>query len=184
MRRIRYQVACSLDGYIADTTGKTDWIVNEPGIDFGALFDQFDTLLMGRLTYEGLVKESDGFWGKTAVVFSQTLRQEDHPQVTIVSDDIHAKLKHMQSLPGKDIWLFGGGKLFQSLLALGCVDTVEPAIIPILLGGGRPLLPTPAAKQMLTLTSQRVFPSGIVWLEYTVLSSEGLGNTKQESLGD
>ena len=168
MRRIRYQVACSLDGYIADASGKTGWIVDEPEIDFGALFDQFDTLLMGRLTYEGLVKDSDGFWGKTALVFSHTLRQEDHPQVTIVSDDTQAKLNELRSFPGKDIWLFGGGQLFQSLLALGCVDTVEPAIIPILLGGGTPLLPIPAVQQRLTLTSQRVFPSGIVWLEYTV----------------
>ncbi len=172
MRRIRYQVACSLDGYIADTTGTTGWIVNEPEIDFGTLFDQFDTLLMGRLTYEEVAKDADGFWGKTALVFSHTLRQEDHPQVTIVSEDIQAKVKKMRSLPGKDIWLFGGGKLFQSLLALGCVDTIEPAIIPVLLGGGRPLLPTPALQHRLTLTSQRVFPSGIVWLEYTVHSAE------------
>ncbi|MCZ7666333.1 MAG: dihydrofolate reductase family protein [Chloroflexi bacterium] len=168
MRRIRYQVACSLDGYIADMAGKTGWIVDEPTIDFGALFEQFDTLLMGRLTYEGLVKDADGFWGKTVLVFSHTLRQEDHPQVTVVSNDAQSILKQMRSLPGKDIWLFGGGKLFQSLLALGCVDTVEPAIIPVLLGGGRPLLPTPSMKHMLTLTSQQVYPSGIVWLEYTI----------------
>lgn len=168
MRSIRYQVACSLDGYIADMAGKTGWIVDEPGIDFSALFDQFDTLLMGRLTYEGLARDADGFWGKTVLVFSHTLRQQDHPQVTIVSEDAQARLQEMRSLPGKDIWLFGGGELFQSLLALGCVDTVEPAIIPVLLGGGRPLLPAPAVQRMLTLTSHRVYPSGIVWLEYTV----------------
>jgi len=175
MRRIRYQVACSLDGYIADTAGATGWIVNEPGIDFGALFDQFDTLLMGRLTYEGLVKDAGDFWGKTALVFSHTLRQEDHPGVTIVSGDIQARLQEMRSLPGKDIWLFGGGVLFQSLLALGCVDTIEPAIIPVLLGEGRPLLPSPARLHNLTLTSQRTFPSGIVWLEYTVHPTEASG---------
>lgn len=175
MRRIRYQVACSLDGYIADIAGKTDWIVNEPQIDFQVLFDQFDTLLMGRLTYEGLVKSSDGFWGKNVLVFTQTLRQEDHPQVTIVSSNTKGKLDQMRGLKGKDIWLFGGGKLFQSLLALGCVDTVEPAIIPVLLGGGRPLLSSPAMPHSLTLTSQRVYPSGIVWLEYTIHPPEGSG---------
>ncbi len=175
MRRIRYQVACSLDGYIADVNGKTGWIVDEPTIDFAALFDQFDTLLMGRSTYEGLAQDADGFWGKTVLVFSHTLRQEDHSKVTIVSDDAQARLNQMRSLPGKDIWLFGGGILFQSLLALGCVDTVEPAIIPVLLGGGRPLLPSPATRHMLTLTSQRVYPSGIVWLEYTVQKPEESG---------
>ncbi|MGH7557273.1 MAG: dihydrofolate reductase family protein, partial [Gemmatimonadota bacterium] len=40
MRRIRYQVASSLDGYIAGPNGETDWIVDEPTIDFAELFDQ------------------------------------------------------------------------------------------------------------------------------------------------
>jgi dihydrofolate reductase len=108
------------------------------------------------------------------VVFSHTLHQEDHPQVTIISKDAQAKLNELRSLPGKDIWLFGGGQLFQSLLALDCVDTVEPAIIPVLLGGGTPLLPTPAVQRSLTLTSQRVFPSGIIWLEYKVNQAEDI----------
>ena len=168
MRKIRYQFACSLDGYIADLTGKTAWIVDDPNIDFDALFDQFDTLLMGRLTYEELIKDNTGFWGKTVLVFSHTLRQEEHPHVTVVSSGAQSLLTQMRSLPGRDIWLFGGGKLFQSLLALGCVDTIEPAIIPVLLGGGRPLLTPPAEEHRLTLTSQRVYPSGIVWLEYTI----------------
>lgn len=175
MRRIRYQVACSLDGYIADVDGKTDWIVDEPGIDFGALFDQFDTLLMGRTTYEGLAQDADGFWGKKVLVFSHTLRQEDHPGVTIISDHIKARLEELRAQPGKDIWLFGGGKLFQSLLELDCVDTVEPAIIPVVLGAGLPMVQSPARPQRLTLTSQRVFPSGIVWLEYDIQKSEPSG---------
>jgi dihydrofolate reductase len=126
MRRIRYQVACSLDGYIADAAGETGWIVDEPGIDFAELFEQFDTLLMGRLTYESLRNSSDGFWGKKVFVFSRTLRQEDHPAVKVVSYEVENTLRELRSLPGKDIWLFGGGQLFQSLLAMGCVDTVEP----------------------------------------------------------
>jgi len=52
MRRVRYQVACSLDGYIADRDDGYDWIVADPDIDFAALGAQFDTLLMGRRTYE------------------------------------------------------------------------------------------------------------------------------------
>lgn len=43
MRRIRYQVACSLDGYIAGPDGEYDWIVMDPDIDFKAHFEQFDT---------------------------------------------------------------------------------------------------------------------------------------------
>jgi hypothetical protein len=48
MRRIRYVVAMSLDGYIAGPNGEADWIIMDPDIDFGALFDQFDTFLMGQ----------------------------------------------------------------------------------------------------------------------------------------
>ena len=55
MRRIRYQVAMSLDGYIAGPNGEFDWIVTDPEIDFAAIFKQFDTLLIGRGTFETMV---------------------------------------------------------------------------------------------------------------------------------
>lgn len=170
MRKIRYQMACSLDGYIAGPNGDTDWIVQEETIDFGELFDQFDTLLMGRRTYEDTLERTDGFWGKRVLVFSRTLRQEDQPDVTIVSEDIERTIADLRARSGKDIWLFGGGVLFRSLLDLGCVDTVEPAVMPVLVGGGRPLLADPAVRTRLRLTGHRVFPSGIVWLEYAVSS--------------
>ncbi|MGB8523533.1 MAG: dihydrofolate reductase family protein, partial [Candidatus Acidiferrales bacterium] len=57
MRRISYHVAMSLDGYIAGPNGEFDWIVQDPDIDFVALFAQFDTLLMGRRTFELLVQQ-------------------------------------------------------------------------------------------------------------------------------
>ncbi len=169
MRRIRYQVACSLDGYIAGPNGEIDWIVEEPTIDFGALFDEFDTLLMGRRTYEGLLEQAGGFWGKEVLVVSRTLRPEDHPDVTLLSDQLRGTLRNLRSGPGKDIWLFGGGALFRSLLELDCVDTVEPAIIPVLLGGGVPFLPPPAVSRRLSLRNHRTYPSGIVWLAYDVV---------------
>jgi dihydrofolate reductase len=168
-RRIRYHVACSLDGYIADEKGGADWIVDEPTIDFAELFAQFDTFLMGRKTYELMLSNpGPGFGDAEVVVVSRTLRSEDHPDVTIVADDLEARVRELRERPGKDIWLFGGGELFRSLLDLNLVDTVEPAIVPVLVGGGVPFLPSPAVLKNLRLTSHRVFPSGIVWLEYTV----------------
>ena len=77
-------------------------------------------------------------------------------------------MRELRARPGTDIWLFGGGELFRSLLERGLVDTVEPAIIPVLVGGGVPFLPSPAVLTRLKLTGHRVFPSGIVWLEYAV----------------
>jgi dihydrofolate reductase len=168
MRRIRYQVACSLDGYIAGPNGEFDWIIADPEIDFADLFNQFDTLLMGRRTYETIPGGAADFKGMEVVVFSTTLSQEDHPGATVVSSNVERKLEELRSRPGKDIWLFGGGELFRSLWNLGFVDTVEPAIIPVLIGGGLPFLPAPATKRELALRSHRIYGSGIVLLEYDV----------------
>ena len=52
MRRIRYGVAMTLDGFIAGPNGEADWIVMDPDFDFAAMMAQFDTYLMGRRTYE------------------------------------------------------------------------------------------------------------------------------------
>ena len=46
MRRVRYSVAMSLDGYIAGPQGEYDWIVMDPDIDFGRLMSRFDTFLI------------------------------------------------------------------------------------------------------------------------------------------
>ena len=54
-RQIRYGVAMSLDGYIAGPQGEADWIMMDPDIDFAAMFDQFDTFIMGRRTFEPMV---------------------------------------------------------------------------------------------------------------------------------
>ena len=56
MPRIRYHVAASLDGYIAGPRGEFDWIVHEPAIDFKALFAEFDTFVVGRRTFELMLR--------------------------------------------------------------------------------------------------------------------------------
>jgi dihydrofolate reductase len=171
MRRVRYSVAMSLDGYIAGQKGEYDWIVMDPDIDFGALFKDFDTLLMGRKSYEAARQQGGGggMPGMKAYVFSRTLSQEDCPGVT-VSDDPQETVAALKQAPGKDIWLFGGGSLFASLLELGLVDAVEVAVIPVLLGGGVPLLPHAAQSAKLRLTKHRVYEkTGTVALEYAVV---------------
>jgi dihydrofolate reductase len=169
MRRIRYLVAMSLDGYIAGPQGEADWIIMDPDIDFGALFAQFDTFLIGRRTFEGMPK-GGATPGVKTFVFSRTLRQSDYPEVTIVAEGAAETVAGLRAQPGKDIWLFGGGSLFGSLLAAGLVDTVEVSIIPVLLGGGTPLLPPPAQQAKLELTGHKVYTTGIVALEYAVKS--------------
>jgi dihydrofolate reductase len=169
MRKVRYSVAMSLDGFIAGPNGEADWIITDPEIDFNALFEQFDTFLIGRRTFELFARGGSGETpGKKTFVFSRTLRQEDYPKVTIVSENAEEVVAGLRAQPGKDIWLFGGGSLFNSLLDAKLVDTVEVAIIPVLLGEGIPLLPPPAKQTKLKLTNHKIYKTGIVSLEYAI----------------
>ena len=165
MTKIRYQVAASLDGYIAGPNHEIDWIIVDPDIDFAALFAQYDTFLMGRGTYEVWTKMGQPMPGPNTFVFSSTLRADEHPAVTIVPEATDEVMAEIRARAEKDIWLFGGGKLFRSLLGAGHVDTVEIAVIPVLLGDGIPVIP-PGNREPLTLTDHRIFKTGIVMLEY------------------
>ena len=101
MGRLRCQVACSLDGYIAASDGSYDWIPSDPAIDFDALFAQFDTLVMGRTTYEGTGGGGPA-GGKRIVVLSRTLRQETHPKATIISTDVEARVEALKRETERD----------------------------------------------------------------------------------
>lgn len=176
MRPVRYNVAASLDGYIAGPHGEYDWIPDDPTVDFAAIFARVDTVLLGRASYELVLREPAGStWpaGARVYVFSRTLRQPDHPAVTVVAEDAAGAVAALRAEPdGGDIWLYGGGVLFGSLLAAGQVDQVEVTVVPVLLGGGVPLLPLGAAtRAALSLRHTHTYPSGMVTLAYDVMDA-------------
>jgi dihydrofolate reductase len=171
MRQVIYGCAMSLDGYIAGPSGEYDWIVMDPDIDFAAMTARFDTFLIGRKTFEVMRRmgsDAQSMPGIQNIVCSRTLKPSEHPHLT-VSADAERVVAELRAKPGKDIALFGGGELFRSLLAAGLVDGIAVSVIPVLLGGGVPLLPSPATLATLKLRKQRVYEkTGIVGLEYDI----------------
>jgi dihydrofolate reductase len=170
MRRVLYRVTASLDGYIAGPRGELDWIVSEPAVDLAALYDAVDTVLLGRRTYELTLQPGAPPWppGWHIYVFSRTLAPEQHPGVTVVSGEAGQRVAALRAGPGRGIWLFGGGSLFRSLLEAKQVDIVEVAVMPVLLGGGVPLLETGATITRLALVHSQSYRSGVVNLRYDV----------------
>ncbi len=167
MRSVRYSVAMSLDGYIAGPNGEADWIVHDPDIDFSAMFKEFDVFLMGRKTYALTQKGGRGMGKAKVFVFSNTLKEA---KGATVSNDPKSVVAALKAEEGKDIWLFGGGELFASMLALDLVDRVEVGVIPVLLGAGVPLLPPPHMRRKLSLAAHKHYPkTGIMMLTYDVV---------------
>jgi dihydrofolate reductase len=185
MRKVVYGGAMSLDGFIAGPNGEYDWIVMDPDIDFPALMRRFDTFLIGRKTFEVMRRMGNAAPptpGIQNIVFSRTLRPEDCPDVTL-SDDAERTVADLRAKSGKDIALFGGGELFRSLLSAGLVDEVGVSVIPVLLGGGIPLLPPPANRAKLKLKKYRVYErTGTIGLEYDIvprrLAADHSGSTR------
>ncbi|KAK4196075.1 dihydrofolate reductase-like domain-containing protein [Triangularia verruculosa] len=145
-RAVRYNFACSLDGFIATPTGSYGWIVDDNTIDWEEHYAQFKYFVMGRKTYE--TYEAMGpvdnplrkYYGTgQVIVVSGTLDKSVETQVEVVKlDDLASFVKALKEKEGDDgdIWLVGGGKLAGLMLRLGLVDTVEPAIMPVVLGEG------------------------------------------------
>ena len=169
MRRVRYNCAMSLDGYIADSDDGYDWIVIDPDIDFEELSSQFDTYLMGRRTYEVVGRAASHRPADRQFVFSNSLKQSEHSDIQIVGENWVETVRSLRAESGKDIWLFGGGRLFASLCNHGLVDTVEVSVIPVLLGGGVPFVAGLSGLVKLILKEQRIYAkTGTALLVYNV----------------
>jgi dihydrofolate reductase len=170
VRELRYSVAASLDGYIAGPNGEFDWILMDPEIDFAAMYASFGGIVMGRRSYE-VFAGTGGAVGPAipTYVYSRTLPEGERDGVTFARDAV-AHVRALKAGNGKRLWLWGGGELFRQLAEADLVDGVDVAIIPVLLGGGLSLLPTPGPRLKLRLRNHRLYATtGTLTLDYDVV---------------
>lgn len=172
MRSLALVLTTSLDGYIADENGGVDWLappLDELPVDYAALMDSIDCLLMGRETYLTsltLPGGTDMFAGKNVIVFTSHRHLPPWPGVTFVHEPAEQFTRTLKERAGGSIWLFGGGQLATALSDARLVDEYVIVVQPMLLGAGIPLWSSPHARTELELLRAREWPGGLAELHY------------------
>lgn len=170
MRKVVLGLAVSLDGFIEGPHGEYDWCTPDPEYNFDDFFKRFDTIFIGRKTYE-MSSEMEGgpagFPKFKAYIFSTTL-DKVKDGATLVKGDTKTEVENIKKEQGKDIWLFGGAGLTTSLLNLGLVDELSLTVYPVILGGGKPLFNNVKDRINLVLLDTKAYSTGAVSLTYAL----------------
>lgn len=181
MRKIFAFLVTTVDGYYEGPNEEFDWpVVDEEFNEFSVeQLDEVDTLLFGRVTYQGMA----AYWPTSAaaeydpriaarmnsiskIVVSRTLDNAEWANTRLVKDGVAEELAELKQQQGKDIAIFGSSALTVSLLELGLLDELRIMVNPVALGAGRSVFRTAAERIRFTLLRTRVFDSGNVLLVY------------------
>jgi dihydrofolate reductase len=170
-RKLIVYIACSLDGFIAAPGDDLSFLkqVEKPGEDYGyaSFMDTIDTIMMGRRTYDWVVKEIGEYLDKTRDIFILT-NDERAPlnNVQFYNGDPAGLLENLRSKPGKNIFIDGGATAIDYFRQQGLIDEWIISIIPVLLGNGIPLFKSCPQQQQLTFIAVKHFETGLVQLHY------------------
>lgn len=166
-RKVRLFISMSLDGYIARHDGSVDWILNDQDYGYTRFYEEIDTVLMGRHTWEQLTSiGAYPYTGKAGVVFTHLPEEESDGDVRFVMQPVDAWLNEARQQDGGDFWLLGGARLFDACLAAKLVDEIQICLHPVLLGDGVALFRPLGVETGLELQESVAYPSGLVRLTY------------------
>ncbi|GAB3900375.1 dihydrofolate reductase family protein [Larkinella knui] len=187
MRKIKLQMQISLDGFVAGPTGEQYWMVwnwdDTLKQYVSDLADSVDTLLIGRVTYEGMANywpsaaenpgasaEEINFANKmnalNKVVFSTTLSTVTWCNSRIAAASVKEEVATLKQMPGKDLIIYGGARIVSSFIKLGLIDEYHLFVNPVAVGNGMPIWKEIDDRIPLKLTNTVTSSSGIIILCY------------------
>ena len=188
MRKIIATVHMTLDGIMSGPESDVDNMVSwgMPGVidstpDVQNSFQEFDTILLGRLNYEGLSQfwpsqsgEFADFMNNTPkIVFSTTLskvRWGAFDNIPFINKDVEAEVIKLKERDGKNMILFASSKVVQSFTNAGLIDEYRVVLHPVLLGSGKRLFDDIKVRCDLKLESVKPYNSGATLLRYVLAS--------------
>jgi dihydrofolate reductase len=181
MRKLIVANMVTADGFFAGPNGEIDWHnvddeFNDYAIDF---LNSIDTLIFGRVTYQGMASYWPTPVGTTddpivaghmnrlrKIVLSRTLESAEWNNTTLVKDDAATAVAHLKQQPGKDMAIFGSGSVVSAFTQLGLIDEYRIIVNPVILGSGRSMFSGNTRELKLQLVQARPFRSGNVLLLY------------------
>ena len=175
----------TLDGFVAGTKGELNWVnLDSELFSFvGDRISKTDTALYGRITYQMMeaywptaadkpnpsnhdIEHSKWYKNVNKIVLSKTLSEEDLVNTKVISNNLIEEITNIKKTSGSEILFFGSPTATHSLMAEDLIDEYWLFVNPILLSEGIPLFNKIKNRQKLTLISSKVFPSGVICLEY------------------
>jgi dihydrofolate reductase len=180
--RLHYSAICSLDGFVADESGRFDWA--RPSAEVHAFVNDQErpigTYLYGRRMYETMrvwetldepepeMRDYAAIWrAADKIVYSRTLDEVTTARTRLERELDPEAVRRLKAEAGADLSI-GGAALAAEALRAGLVDELQLLLSPIVIGRGNPVLPDDV-RIPLELLEERRFENGVVHLRYRIL---------------
>ncbi|BDP44414.1 pyrimidine reductase (plasmid) [Deinococcus aetherius] len=181
MRKIVAVEYLSLDGIMSDPMWTMPYFNEEIGTRQDAWIAQSGSLLLGRVTYEGMSaawmanEGGDGFTTRINTipkhVVTETLTELTWNAAPL-SGDIAEEVRALKQGEGADILIYGSGVLVRALLDHGLLDEFHLIVCPVVVGEGQRLF-SEDSRAALQLTNVHATATGVVVLSYQTEASSG-----------
>jgi dihydrofolate reductase len=182
-RKLKIQVAISVDGCIAGPNNEMDWLISDDEIMkyIDDIAESVDTIIMGRKMVDGFISHwssrmnnSDDPWNAFAkkmiaipkIVFTKTLTKSNWINTEIAKGDLKDEITKLKYQKGKDILVYGGASFDSSLIKEKLIDEFYLFINPVAIGNGMTIFKDLNEIQKYTLIESKAFECGKVLLRY------------------